>query len=202
LAGGRIDRPNRCWASPLLNYGRVADFSRHPSLQRAHDSGGGATQGPSCEGGQRGRHRYPITPGWNIDWQKNLSIRPLRPAVAMISKAELRFRGIKWKPNQRLLVGVLRPPEYSDDFTIRAAILIGSRPGGGADKVRLQDDYPSNDPFLYVLFPPATRYSGEAVLRIELLPEPGGGDADWAFLSPIALVRATSTAEVNDCLHR
>jgi len=121
----------------------------------------------------------------------------------MISKAELRFRGIKWKPNQRLLVGVLRPPEYSDDFTIRAAILIGSRPMVELTRVVFnKEDYPSNDPFLYVLFPPATRYSGEAVLRIELLPEPGGGDADWAFLSPIALVRATSTAEVNDCLHR
>ncbi|MBM3744441.1 MAG: hypothetical protein FJW34_01425 [Acidobacteria bacterium] len=151
----------------------------------------------------KGRFRYPITLGWNIGREEGLNIRPLRPAIAMITEAELRLRGVAWKSDSKLLLGVLRPPEHSDGFTMRASVLPAGKAQVELGKfVFTREMYRRDDPFFYVLFPALPRYSEGAVLRLELLPEPGGGAADWAFLSPLVLVRAPGISGAEHCLRR
>lgn len=152
---------------------------------------------------RRGRFRFPLALGWNVGWEKGLGIRPIRPAVAMITEAELLFRGVEWRPNTRLLLGVLIPPELSDGFTLRASLLLPGAPSLEVGRVVVARGlYRSGSPFFYSLFPSFPEYTGRAVLKIALLPEPGGGGADWAFLSPLAFVRAPGVGRAEDCLRR
>ncbi|MDR7521423.1 MAG: hypothetical protein QN168_03055 [Armatimonadota bacterium] len=156
---------------------------------------------PSALEDPRGRFRYPLTLGWRVGWEENLNITPLRPAVAMITRAELHFSNVVWRPDLRVLLGVLRPPESSDGFTLRASIIAVGRPEAEIARfVFRREAYHPNEAFAYALTPPLPYRRGEFTLKVELLPEPGRGDSDWAFVSPLVVVRAPDSAKVSDCV--
>lgn len=157
---------------------------------------------PTALNDPKGRFRHPLTLGWKVGWERDLNIEPLRPAVAMITEAALLFRGVGWGPENQLLIGVLRPPEYSDGFTLRVRVIAPGEPGEELGKVVVQRELYRNDPFSYFLFPAPDRPRRVVTVSVAISPEPGGGAADWAFLSPVVLVRAPGVTHVRDCLRR